>query len=73
MKIDPDWLREMMERQGDISDPAPYRTRRDEEILRQRQAELTTPQGTNGTHVKEKSADSLHTGPETASPPAKTN
>ena len=39
LKIDGEWLKRMVELQGDIPDPAPYLTLRDVQIMEARRAE----------------------------------
>ena len=46
-KTDLEWIRRMDELQGDIPDPAPYRTRRDNQILEARRIEQEAT-GRNG-------------------------
>ena len=73
MKIAPDWLWKAIQKQADdVSDPAPFVTRRDLQILAQRKAEREARQKTNGngSHVSDSEAPAV---PESIARPARTS
>jgi hypothetical protein len=67
IKVDKEWLREMVERQGDTPEPAPYVTYGDLEILAQRRAERIARQQVNGngSHTTKGDEKSVFTASET--------